>query len=518
MRRQTAFALVVVLLAGALSLAGRYLWPIAMRRLDERRVAETSDATVTTTFHIGGDGYLGYWFFVSPDMRREAARRGIGIAFDDDGGAYADRVAKFAAGGYDAIVLPINSYLQHGEAHRFPGAIVLAIAESRGADGIVAFADKVPGGKVTELDDARLKIVYTRESPSSFLLDLTIADFELAGLAGSRAWRAEVGGVGEVLKRAQRHDGDAFVLWEPELSQALRDVPELRYVWGSDKFVGYIKDVLVVRRDVLQSREADVAAFLGVYFRVMDAYAADRERMLADIAQTTGLRTQVAETVLGKIDWYDAYENASQQFGVQTGVNLPVAEGVVRTIIACTDVLRRTGAVKRDPLGGDPYQIVNSGVIRKVLEDTPRAVGPRGPAAAGFAPLDADAWRSLHEIGMLRVEPITFQPGTQLLDDDGKAQVDKIAELLVNNYPAYRVAVRGHTGPGDEAANLELSQTRAEVVAQYLQTVHAIPAARLHAEGKGASEPPPHRPGESARAYGYRLPRVEFVLLQASKL
>lgn len=518
MRRQTAFALVVVLLAGVLSLAGRYLWPIVGQHLDDRRVAQTSDATVTTTFRIGGDGYLGYWFLVSPDLRREAARRGIGISFEDDGGAYADRVARFAAGSLDAIVLPINSYLQHGEAHRFPGAIVMAIAESRGADGIVAFADKVPGGKVTELDDARLKIAYTRESPSSFLLDLTIADFELANLAGSRAWRAEVGGVGEVLKRAQRHEGDAFVLWEPELSQALRDVPELRYLWGSDKFVGYIKDVLVVRRDVLQAREAEVAAFLSVYFRVMDAYAADRERMLTDIAQSTGLRRPVAEAVLGKIDWYDAYENAGQQFGVQTGVNLPVADGIVRTIIACTDVLRRTGTIKRDPLGGDPYQIVNSAVIRKVLEDQPRAIGPHGAAAPAFAPLDAEAWRGLHEIGMLRVEPITFQAGTQLLDDDGKAQVDRIADLLVNNYPAYRVAVRGHTGPGDEAANLELSQTRADVVVQYLQTVHAVPAARLHAEGKGASDPPPRRAGESDRAYGYRLPRVEFVLLQANRL
>jgi outer membrane protein OmpA-like peptidoglycan-associated protein/ABC-type nitrate/sulfonate/bicarbonate transport system substrate-binding protein len=518
MRRQTLFALVVVLLAVGVTLSWRYLSPIAMKRIDARRVAETSDATVSTTFRIGGDGYLGYWFLVAPDTRREAARRGIGIAFEDDGGAYADRVAKFAAGGYDAIVLPINSYLLHGEAHRFPGAIVLAIAESRGADGIVAFADKIPGGKVTELDDASLRIVYTRESPSSFLLDLTIADFELANLAGSRTWRQEVGGVGEVVKRAQRHEGDAFVLWEPELSQALHDVPELRYVWGSDKFSGYIKDVLVMRRDVLQSREADVAAFLSVYFRVMDAYAADRDRMLADMAQTTGLRPQIAETMLAKIDWYDAYENASQQFGVQTGVNLPVTEGIVRTIIACTDVLRRTGTVKRDPLAGDPYQIVNSAPLRKVLEEVPRAVGPRGPATSAFTPLDADAWRSLHEIGMLRVEPITFQSGTQLLDDDGKAQIDRIAELLINNYPAYRIAVRGHTGSGDPAANLELSQMRADVVVQYLQTVHAIPASRLHAEGKGDTQPPPRRPGESERAYGYRWPRVEFVLLQASKL
>jgi hypothetical protein len=448
MRRQTAFAIVVVLLAVAVTLAWRWLSPIARQAIDARRVAETSETAVTTTFRIGGDGYLGYWFLVSPDMRREAARRGIGIAFEDDGGAYAERVAKFAAGGYDAIVLPISSYLQHAEPHRYPGSIVLAIAESRGADGILAFADKVPGGKVTELDDAKLRIVYTKDSPSGFLLDLTIADFELANLANSRAWRVEVGGVGEVVARAKRHEGDAFVLWEPDLSQLLHDVPELRYVWGSDKFVGYIKDVLVVRRDVLQAREADVTALLSVYFRVMDSYAVDRDRMLADMAQTTGLRPQIVETMLGKIDWYDAYENAAQQFGIQTGVNLPVTEGIVRTIIACTDVLRRTGALKRDPLAGDPYQIVNSSVVRKVLEETPRAVGPHGPAPSAFAPLDPAAWHALREVGMLRVEPITFQPSSEGLDDDGKAQVDRIAELLINNYPAYRVAVRGHTGRG----------------------------------------------------------------------
>jgi hypothetical protein len=199
-------------------------------------------------------------------------------------------------------------------------------------------------------------------------------------------------------------------------------------------------------------------------------------------------------------------------------VNLPVTEGIVRTIIACTDVLRRTGALKRDPLAGDPYQIVNSSVVRKVLEETPRAVGPHGPAPSAFAPLDPAAWHALREVGMLRVEPITFQPSSEGLDDDGKAQVDRIAELLINNYPAYRVAVRGHTGRGDPAANLTLSQTRAEAVVQYLLAVHAIPAERLHAEGKGDTDPPPRRPGESERAYGYRWPRVEFVLLQASTL
>jgi hypothetical protein len=48
--------------------------------------------------------------------------------------------------------------------------------------------------------------------------------------------------------------------------------------------------------------------------------------------------------------------------------------------------------------------------------------------------------------------------------------------------------------------------------------VHAIDPDRLYTEGKGASQPPPRKPGESERAYRYRLPRVEFVLLEENAL
>ena len=56
------------------------------------------------------------------------------------------------------------------------------------------------------------------------------------------------------------------------------------------------------------------------------------------------------------------------------------------------------------------------------------------------------------------------------------------------------------------------------MVVQYLIAVHAIDPDRLHAEGKSASQPPPRKPGESERAYRYRLPRVEFVLLEENAL
>jgi outer membrane protein OmpA-like peptidoglycan-associated protein len=518
MPRTILAAVLIIVLGGLTVLAAKFLWPYATQKYEAYQQAVTSDSRVSLTIRIGGDGYLGYWFITAPDTRREAARRGIALSFQDDGGAYAARLQKFANREYDAIVLPVNSYLQHGAAYKFPGVIVAAIAESKGADGIVGFADKFPTGNIRDLNNHDLKVVYTADSPSAFLLDLTVVGFDLFHLASTNAWRVEVGGARDAFERARRHEGDLFVLWEPELSRALQEVPELRYLWGSDKFSGYIKDVFVFHRDFVQRHEKEIIDFFDVYFTVMRSYANDRARLLADMAQSTHLPGAAVENILQKIDWYDLFENAGQQFGLALSAATPVADGLVKTIIACTDVLRRSGKLARDPLEGNPYVIINSSLMEKLVKNVPAMVGRQGASSVDFAALSDDTWKTLREVGTLRVEPITFRAGGDLLDDTGKEQVDKIAALLAHNYPGFRVAVRGHTGAGDEAENRKLSRSRAQVVAQYLVAVHAIDADRLHAEGIGASQPPARKPGESERAYQYRLPRVEFVLLEENAL
>jgi outer membrane protein OmpA-like peptidoglycan-associated protein len=517
-QRSLLAALLIILLGGLTILAAKFFWPYATQRYEVYKQAVTSDSRVSITLRIGGDGYLGYWFITAPDTRREAARRGIAISFQDDGGTYAARLQKFANREYEAIVLPVNSYLQHGAAHKFPGVIVAAIAESKGADGIVGFADKFPTGNIRDLDNPELKVVYTADSPSSFLLDLTMVGFDLFHLASTPTWRVEVGGARDVLERARRRAGDMFVLWEPELSRALQEVPELAYLWGSDKFSGYIKDVFVFHRDFVQRHEKEVIDFFDVYFTVMRSYANDRARLLTDMAQSSHLNREAVENILQKIDWYDLFENAGQQFGVAVSAATPATDGLVQTIIACTDILRRTGKLNRDPLEGNPYVIIYSSLMEKLITSVPAMAGRQGGRPVEFTPLSEEAWKNLREVGTLRVEPITFRSGGELLDVTGKEQVDKIAALLVTHYPGYRVGVRGHSGAGDEAENRKLSLSRAQVVVQYLIAVHAIDPHRLHAEGIGASQPLVRKPGESERAYRYRLPRVEFVLLEDNAL
>ncbi|NIM13307.1 MAG: OmpA family protein [Candidatus Aminicenantes bacterium] len=515
--KKSTVGFILILCIGVIGILG---WKYINSLLFEKKQLSTSDASGRLhTIRIGGDNYLGYWFITSPEMRKMAARKGLQMDFTDDGGAYAQRLEAFAGQEYHCIVLPVNSYLQHGARHKFPGVIAAAISESKGADGIVGFADRFSGGKINDLNDPSLKIVYTADSPSSFLLDLTIADFDLDSLRTNRQWQVQVGGSNEVLKMARKGTGDAFVLWEPDLSRALK-LPGMKYIWGSDRFSGYIVDVFVFHRSYLKKHAPQVRDFLQVYFRVLGIYANNREKMIKEMRKSTDLKQDTIEEMLKKIDWYDLAENCQLQFGISARPGGQVQDGVINTIIACTDVMLKTGTFDKDPLQGNPYRITNS----TILEELSRAgvmhvMDKSSVRKQEFSSLADREWEKLREIGTFRVEPITFQSWNNMLTTEGKEKVDKIAGLLTNNYPHYRIVVRGHTGPGgDEDENRKLSLERSQAVAQYLIAVHGIHVNRIRAEGLGSSQPARKKPGESMRAYRYRLSRVEFVAVEGTSL
>ncbi len=505
-----------ILLIGVGGILGwKYLKPILF---EKKQLATSDSASSLHTIRIGGDNYLGYWFITSPEMRKMAARKGLQIDFTDDKGAYAQRLETFAAGDYDCIVLPVNSYLEHGARHKFPGVIAAAISESKGADGIVGFADRFPQGKINDLNDSTLKIVYTANSPSSFLLDLTIADFDLDRLREAKDWQVKVDGSADVLKRAKKGAGDVFVLWEPDLSRALK-IAGMKYIWGSDKFSGYIVDVFVFQRDYLAKHEDQVRDFLSVYFSVLGLYANNRETMIKEMSQSTDEDKDIIEAMLQKIDWYDLAQNCKQQFGIAVGAGENVQDGVINTIIACTDVMLRSRVFTKDPLQGNPYLVTHSEILKNLAQSRIMNVTGGAGRARDFAPLPEKKWAELREVGTFRIEPITFQSWNNELTDNGKEIVDRIAGLLTNNYPHYRVLIRGHTGAGgSEEENIKLSLERARVVAQYLTAVHGINRERLKAEGLGSRQPAAKKPTETVRAYRYRLSRVEFVAVEEDRI
>ena len=510
----------ILILVFVLAAVGIVVYKFLLPRIMEKEQRATSDArTEVDTIRIAGDNYLGYWFISSPEMRKQASRAGVQIQFTDDGGAYAERLQKFNNKQYDCIVLPVNSYLEHGERYKYPGVIIASISESKGADGIVGYADRVPTGKVNDLNDSSLLFVLTGASPSEFLVDLTIASFGLEQLGrdamGQRPWIRAVASSKEVYETAKRNEGDIFVLWEPDLSKAL-ELPGMKYIFGSDQFAGYIVDVMVFHRDFVKKKPQFIQKFLRTYYRVMSYYGNQRDLMIKDMSKVSGLKKSVVEKMLDKIDWHSLAENFSMQFGIAQNVGAQAREGLVDTIIACTDVMIQTGRIQTDPLRGDPYKIINSEFMDE-LSKTTSAIGITTGGTVTFTPMTD--WSRLREIGTMRVEPITFQTGNDMLDYNGKQAVDKIAQMLTHNFPDKRIEIRGHTGPGpNEQQNIELSQRRANAVQQYLKAVYSIDVNRLRAVGVGASQPLQRLPGESQRALRYRMARVEFILYEANPL
>ena len=497
-----------------------YVRPI----LFEKEQRATSDAPSSSEqVRAAGDDYSGYFVINSPEMKKQAPRSGLELKFILDGGAYADRLEKFANGDYDLIVIPIAEYIRHGLKHKYPGVIVSGIAGSRGADAIVGFPDVMPTGKINDLDDPSLRWVYVNDSPSEFLIDLTVVDFDLARLQQNDSWRHEVGTIDEVYELAKaavkdRSKGDIFVLWEPYVMTAVEKLG-MKVLWSSKDFAGYIEDVFVFHRDFVKKDKGQVAfKFLQTYFRVFDLYAANKEKFLEELGDYSNLKGDRAKKILDEIDFYDLQENCSQLFGIQLNANVASEEKLVNSTIACTNVLARVGKFDASQLS-DPYRIINSSLLEDLAKSGIRAVGSATNGPIDFPTLSDTEWKRLKEVGTMRVEPIVFQQGTNRLDEyGGKDIVDQIAQMLKVNYPNYRVAVRGHTGPGDETANLALSAERAQVVAQRLIAVHGIDPDRLNAEGWGNSQPPSRKPGESTRSWQLRMPRVEFVLLEGSSL
>jgi len=105
---------------------------------------------------------------------------------------------------------------------------------------------------------------------------------------------------------------------------------------------------------------------------------------------------------------------------------------------------------------------------------------------------------------------VTFASGilfpfnsTEILPD-GKANLQELANSL-QKYPNSDVLIVGHTDSvGTDAYNLDLSQRRAQAASTYLQSL-GVPATRLHAVGKGKTEPIQPNDTEAGRAQNRRV-------------
>ena len=116
--------------------------------------------------------------------------------------------------------------------------------------------------------------------------------------------------------------------------------------------------------------------------------------------------------------------------------------------------------------------------------------------------------KDLAELGRTRIYGINFDSDSDVLRDESKPTLDRIAALLKAKAD-WKLTIEGHTDSTATAAhNQQLSQRRAEAVRAYLQKA-GIEGARLKAVGLGATKPVAGNETEIGRAQNRRVELVK---------
>lgn len=511
MRTHTKIALLLLIVGSVGILAGKALWTY----FEERQSIAFSDAKLSKgKIVIGVDNWIGYFPLCSPVMQRRLYQQGYLLECIEDQADYAGRMQALAKGDLDLAVATVDSYLVNGGASKFPGAMIAVLDESKGGDALVAWKDKL--ASLDALRQAKdFKIAFTPDSPSDHLLKSIAVHFDLTQLKQRRNWPVLTQGSEDALQKLLNKQVDAAVLWEPDVSKALQEKGVLTLL-SSAQTQRLIVDVLIASRKVIANKPEQLTALLNEYFQTLKHYRDHHDDLVSDVRKATDLSEAQVKTLLQGVQWQTLKDNAELWFGTVAHHGVP-QQVLVETIDSSLDILTDYGNAVALP-DNDPYRLLNSHFIAQAHEQLGLPVEALTAQTNNtFPELTEQQWHNLQAVGRLKIRPIVFASGSDSLTLNDKRQLDQAAETL-KHYPAFRILVKGHTSTrGDKTMNKQLSQDRADAVARYLMITHDIPAARMKAIGYGGEQPLPRLSGESARAYNYRLPRVELVLV-AEKL
>jgi outer membrane protein OmpA-like peptidoglycan-associated protein len=514
MNKHAKIVLLLIVVAGVVLFGGKFLKPL----YDDWRQQDTSDARGTRgTIRIGMDNWVGYFPLCSSENVRRMRRAGYLLKCENDSADYESRMSRLRSGELEMAVATVDSYLLNGQRHQFPATIIAVLDESKGGDALVAREERI--GSIDDLKaGGNFLIALTPDSPSDHLLKSIGVHFDIPLLRQKQApWRVETEGSSSALSMLREGKVDAAVLWEPDVSRALQD-GGVKKLLSTEDTEGLIVDILLVNRRWSESDPEAVYALLSSYFKTLKFYRDNPDTLRSEIARSEGISDAEVAALLAGVQWTTLSANARQWFGVARDSGF-FREGLIDAIDSASDILVEYGDFDRPPVpNGDPYRLTNSQFIADLFSGGLEAPGdddsPDGdPLAREFEALSDSAWDDLTEVGTLKIRPIVFQSGSSGLTLEGKQEVDRAVENL-RHYPNFRVVISGHTGlRGDPTANQKLSQSRADSVARYLRVTYGLNSNRLRAVGRGSDRPLPRRPGESDRAYNYRLPRVELTLV-----
>lgn len=443
--------------------------PIVARSQDEQREEDLkrggSQSLYKKQVTIRLDGFSGYAVLRSQDFAQQLRDRGIRLKLVDDGADYGERLAALANGDADLAVFTIDALIKSSaDRGDLPATIVALIDETVGADAIVTNQQTIASVDDLNTEDARF--VITPDSPSETLARVVMSRFQLDQMADDPFVR--VSGPEGVLaryKQARASDKLAFVVWEPFVSQMIKN-DRMHVLVDSSRFPSSIVDVLVASDDLLAKDRELVMEIVQAYFRANHNYLDEKARvaLVRRDAKQTGADLSAGEAarLVEGVWWKNARENKAHTDRSRRG-GLPHLEDMIDSVTA---VLLETGAIASDPTDGNPNYLYNDSIWSDLADFEP---GSRDEQVrrVKLAKLSDSQWDKLVEVGHARAPTLVFARGTDTLTGRSQALLDELAGTL--QATRYYVIVRGNASRrGDPEANRRLAQSRATAVERYL--------------------------------------------------
>ncbi|MCK5925323.1 MAG: OmpA family protein, partial [Methylococcales bacterium] len=305
---------------------------------------------------------------------------------------------------------------------------------------------------------------------------------------------------------------DAAVLWQPDVSKALAN-KDIHLLLSTNQTQQLIVDILIAGKNMMRDHPSVISLMLTEYFYTLKFYRDHPQKLSDDVKKVTRLQDEAIQSLLKGVQWQGLTENAQKWFGTVALNGLPEQE-LVETIQSSLAIFIEYGDMEHSPLPDkDPHQIISGHFIDQVYQHLASPNEFMAVEKSEFSEISQQQWQNLQAVGKLKIRPIIFASGTESLTLDDKRQLDT-AEKTLKHYPNFRILVKGHTSMrGEPELNQGLSQDRADAVARYLKITHNIPDQRIKAIGYGGTQPLARQASESQRAYNYRLPRVELLLV-----
>ncbi|HLD71186.1 MAG TPA: OmpA family protein, partial [Candidatus Peribacteraceae bacterium] len=333
----------------------------------------------------------------------------------------------------------------------------------------------------------------------------------LPALTGD-SWLIAANGADDVyrqLRRANKDELRAYVLWEPSLSRALED-PEVHVLYSSTNVSGMLVDVLLVNREYLQLQPLKCKQIVEAYFTALYAYMSKPDGMinlLMQDGQQMGdiISREQAVSMASKIQWKNTMENYAH-FGLLSGAETQGLPRIDTMISSIARLLVKTGKLKAHPMAGHEHEMYSSLVLQGLRE---MLFHPGGSGQADhvrgnvdLAPLTQTQWAELTLVGNMDAQTIDFVRARAELTVQSKRDVEEIVGHL-RDWPNYYLKVLGHARPeGDPTANLALALARAKAVADRIVAL-GINGNRVLAE---ASAPGTENAGQSVTFMLLRQP------------